>query len=52
MPLAISLILSLPLALWYLSIDVAASACLPHCIVSFRLAPVATAAVMLVARSV
>ena len=52
MPFAISLIRSLPLALWYLSIDVAASAWRPHCMVSFRLAPVATAAVIEVARSV
>lgn len=52
MPQAISRILSVPLARWYLSIDVAASAWRPQTMVSLRLAPVATAAVMLVALSV
>lgn len=52
MPQAISRILSLPLALWYLSIEVAASACRPYCIVSFKFAPAATAAVIEVARRV
>ena len=52
MPFAISLIRSVPLARWYLSIEVAASAWRPQVIVSFRLAPVATAAVMDVARRV
>lgn len=52
MPEAISRIRSVPLARWYLSIEVCASACRPHVIVSFRLAPVATAAVIEVARSV
>ena len=52
MPFAISLIRSVPLARWYLSIEVAASAWRPHCMVSLSDAPVLTAAVMLVARSV
>jgi len=51
-PLAISRIFSVPLARWYLSMEVCASACRPYCIVSFKLAPVATAAVIEVARRV